>query len=89
MNAVLSIELEVLDPEAIGDGSRLRELHQHQIRWASLRLISEGETSACFSLGSDDVRLGFRDLIDVARLAQPEGTSVLVWYQGRSERFQI
>lgn len=89
MNAILSIELELLEPARVASASELQELHPSQIRWVSIRLTADGADSVPFMAQADDVRAAVRNLIALAQRSQPEGTVVLVWYQGRSESFVI
>jgi hypothetical protein len=93
MKAVLTIELEVLEPAIVGSASQLQDLHPSQIRWVSIRLTADGEgleeDSVTFEAQADDARLAIRNLVALAQKSQPEGTAVVVWYQGRSERFLI
>ncbi|RYG26537.1 hypothetical protein EON82_02975 [bacterium] len=90
MNAVLSIELEVLEPVRVGSADDLLALHPSQIRWISIRLTTEGESDgAVFSAQTSDSRLAVQALVDLALRSQPDGTAVVVWYQGRSETFTI
>ena len=91
MNALLSIELELLEPALVASAEHLLELHPTQIRWVSVRLTAdEGEeSSVAFEAQADDSRLAVRNLVALARQSQPHGTVVLVWYQGRSESFLI
>lgn len=93
MNANLSIELEILEPVLVASADHLLQLHPTQIRWISIRLTGrddEGEVSdAIFTAQSGADREAVRSLVDLARRAQPHGTAVLVWYQGRSEEFVI
>lgn len=101
MKAVLSIELEVLEPAIVGSADQLMDLHPSQIRWVSIRLTAdktaddfadeseEEDGSITFEAQSPDTRVAIRNLVAIAQKSQPEGTEVVVWYQGRSERFQI
>lgn len=93
MNATLSIELELLEPVITGSADQLQDLHPSQIRWVSIRLTApheEGDSEAVtFEAQADDARAAIRDLIALAQRAQPDGTDVIVWYQGRSETFRI
>ncbi len=90
MNAVLSIELEILEPALVDSAERLLDLHPSQIRWISIRLTTDGDADALtFSSQADDARTAVRSLVALAQKSQPEGTAVLVWYQGRAERFLL
>ncbi len=93
MNAVLSVELEILEPALVTSADHLLSLHPSQIRWVSIRLTTggagDGGKSVTFSAQADDDRVSVQDLVALAQKAQPHGTVVLVWYQGRSESFVI
>jgi len=90
MNAVLSIELEVLEPARVSSAEDLLALHPSQIRWVSIRLAAEGDQDAAvFSAQSSDSRTAIRALVSLAERSQPDGTRVAVWFQGRSESFTI
>lgn len=93
MKAILTIELELLEPAIVGNADQLQDLHPSQIRWVSIRLTTEGDDdgpeSVAFDARADDAREAIRNLVALAQRSQPEGTTVLVWYQGRSESFLI
>ena len=93
MNAVLTIELEILEPTLVASSEDLLQLHPSQIRWIAIRLTSDGDEgragAAVFSAQSSDSRIAVRALVDLAHQSQPHGTPVVVWYQGRSESFVI
>ena len=93
MNATLSIELDLLEPVIVGSADQLQDLHPSQIRWVSIRLTAETKEGdadpVTFDAHADEARLAIRDLIALAQRAQPEGTTVRVWFQGRSESFRI
>jgi hypothetical protein len=92
MNAVLSIELEVLEPVRVGSADDLLALHPSQIRWISIRLTAEeheDSEAAVFNAQTSDSRVAIRALVSLAERSQPGGTKVLVWFQGRSESFTI
>lgn len=93
MNAVLSIELEILEPALVDSADALRGLHPSQIRWIAIRLTTTGDEggadAAVFSAQSSDSRVAVRGLVDLAQQSQPQGTAVVVWFQGRSETFLI
>lgn len=91
MNAVLSIELEILEPAHVASAEHLLQLHPSQIHWISIRLACDeiGEESVDFEARASDSRLAVRSLVALAQQAQPRGTTVRVWYQGRSESFVI
>lgn len=93
MNAVLTVELEVLEPVLVDTAEGLLQLHPSQIRWIAIRLTTPGDEggadAAVFSAQSADSRVAVRALVDLAQGSQPGGTAVVVWYQGRSESFVI
>ena len=91
MNALLSIELEILEPALVDSAERLLQLHPSQIRWVSIRLAADegSEESVAFEAKADDSRAAVRSLIALAQRAQPNGTPVKVWYQGRIEQFLV
>ncbi len=92
MKATLSIDVELHVPALVGSATELAELHPGQIRSISVRIEAvdevRGEPVSVEAL-PDLTRVAMRDLIALARASQPEGTRVAVWYQGRSERFEI
>lgn len=93
MKAVLTIELELLEPANVSTAAQLQELHPSQIRWVSIRLTTDseegGSDTVTFEARADDARLAVRNLVALAQKSQPEGTAVQVWYQGRFESFLI
>lgn len=98
MKAILCIELELLEPILLESAAQMRELTPEQIRWVSIMLtVDHGEDGGdenegnpvTFTTQSSDAHFSIRDLVLLAQHSQPEGTDVLVWYQGRSERFVI
>lgn len=91
MKAALSIELELLEPVLVMGADHLLQLHPSQIRWISVRLTADGEGAEAVTLDAraDDDRIALQELVALARRVQPNGTEVLVWYQGRSERLTI
>lgn len=84
MNAVLSIELEISEPALVASARDMRSLHPGQVRWVSIRLAADGADAVTFSSTAS-----LHDLTELAQRSQPDGTAVLVWYQGRSEGFVI
>jgi len=92
MNATLSIEMELLEPLIVTSAAQMLDLHPTQIRWISIRLKLEttaDENPITFSAQADDSRMAIDSLVSLAQRSQPEGTSVVVWFQGRAESFQI
>lgn len=90
MNAVLSIELEVLEPVRVGSADDLLALHPSQIRWIAIRLTTDDEgAEAVFNAQTSDSRTAIQALVSLAQRSQPDGTTVVVWFQGRSESFTI
>ena len=92
MNATLSIEMELLEPLAVTSAALMMDLHPTQIRWITVQLrhgATSDEDAITFTAQADDSRMAIDSLVTLAQRSQPEGTSVLVWFQGRSESFQI
>ena len=89
MNAVLSIEMEILEPALVrvGGGPAGPPPDADPL---DLRPSCDGGRGGRRLLRAVlGRRVAVRGIIDLARGSQPHGTTVVVWYQGRSESFQI
>lgn len=93
MTAGLALELEILEPVLVSNPFQLLSLHPTQIRWIHFRLTADEEDGEgeclTFESKADNTRLALRTLVTLAQQVQPDGTNVTVWYQGRSESFDI
>jgi hypothetical protein len=92
VNAVLSIQQEVLEPVGVGSASDLRRIDPSQIRWLSIKLSTSDplkDEPLSYTSKAEDGRFDLQQLIDLAQRSQPGGTLVMVWYQGRSEQIVI
>lgn len=83
------IELEINEPAKVGSEEELLRLHAAQIKWISVRLNNGGESSTGLTCSVTNDRSSLLDLIAFARRSQPEGTSVKIWFRGRSEEFSL
>ena len=93
MKAVLSIEMEILEPVTVASAADLQQLHPSQISEVSIKLTTGGDgqptESVTFRAQAEDARVAIRNLVALAQISQPGGTAVRVWYRGRSEEFVI
>lgn len=92
MNAILALEIELLQPVHLASEEQLLQIDRSHVRRVSIRLTTdESGPSEVVTLtaGSEVTRIAIQSLVALAKKAQPEGTAVLVTYQGRSEGFTI
>lgn len=90
MNAVLSIKIDLLEPAKVSSVADIVALDASQIREISICLnclVDNGNRSVAAVVTSTDSTV--QDLIFLAQTTQPEGTSIEIWFQGRSERIRI
>lgn len=81
--------MEINEPTSVSSAEQLLQLHPSQISWLTIRLTALGDDPVQLSLNADEGRLSLQDMVEFARRMQPEGTTVEIWFRGRSEQFMI
>jgi len=93
MTAILSIDMELLQPVSVTSVATLLQLHSSQVGRVSIRLSTVEEDgvvdSITFRADPEDPKGAIQNLVSLSQKSQPGGTAVRIWYQGRSEEFVI
>ena len=92
MKAAMSIVVELLEPALVRSAEDLKLLDLAQVRHVAIKLTSENnwvDEPLYFESKTDQQAAAIATLVEFARITQPSGTSVEIWYQGRSEAFMF
>jgi hypothetical protein len=87
---VLTIEIELLEAVRVSNAEELQEIDPFQIKRLSLGIRSDdAEETSLYDARAGDLQAAIRELLGLVTRSQPGGTSVRVWYLGRSESFAV
>jgi len=87
MKAVLSLKIDLLEPAHVVTVADVLELQPSQVREISILFAAGGRP--LIEAVVANVRDVLHDLVSLVQNEQPAGTSIEIWYHGRSETIRI